>query len=367
VLQNDFPPGTFSGKTVIVGAAAPSLQDVHPTSVADVMSGPEIQANALATVADGLPLRDAPTGLELALIALLGVAVPAVSLRLGPLLSLGAGVALAGLFVVATQVAFEAGTIWNFVSPLSALLVGSVAALAAHYSLAAVERLRIRDTFARFVPAPVVDEALRCAGDDLRLTGVRREATVLFSDLRGFTSLAEDLEPEQVIDVLNRYLTQMSEAIMDHGGTLVAYMGDGIMAIFGAPLAQHDHAARALAAAKEMVGPRLTAFNEWLAGEGITDSGMSMGVGLNSGEVMSGNVGSPNRLEYAAVGDTTNAASRLEEMTKGTGHAMYVAGSTRELAAAHGEDGLVRVGEMRVRGRGRKLEVWTLGETMGAP
>ncbi len=136
-----------------------------------------------------------------------------------------------------------------------------------------MERIRTRDTFARFVPAAVVDEVLEQAGGDVRLGGTRREVTVLFSDIRGFTSLSETLEPDQVIDVLNRYLTEMTDAIMDREGTLVSYMGDGIMAVFGAPLEQSDHAERALAAARDMIGPRLRAFNEWVRSElGITES-----------------------------------------------------------------------------------------------
>ena len=108
----------------------------------------------------------------------------------------------------------------------------------------------------------------------------------------------------------------MSEAILDHGGTLVAYMGDGIMAVFGAPLQQDDHADRALAAARDMLD-RLEGFNGWLREEGL-HQGFKMGIGLNTGPVMSGNVGSERRLEYTALGDTTNTAARLEGMTKGT-------------------------------------------------
>ena len=128
--------------------------------------------------------------------------------------------------------------------------------LALHYLTVAFERERVRDLFARFVPENVVDDVLDRA-DGLRLGGVQREGTVMFSDLRGFTSFAEKMPVDQVIEVLNRYLTEMSDAILDHGGTLVAYMGDGIMAVFGAPVEQPDHADRALAAAREMLGPRL--------------------------------------------------------------------------------------------------------------
>jgi adenylate cyclase len=193
----------------------------------------------------------------------------------------------------------------------------------------------------------------------VRLGGVRGEATVMFSDLRGFTSFAETLQPEQVIDALNRYLTAMSEAILDHGGTLVAYMGDGIMAVFGAPLQQDDHADRALAAARDMLA-RLDGFNGWLREQDL-HQGFKMGIGLNTGPVMSGNVGSERRLEYTALGDTTNTAARLEGMTKGTPHQLYVADLTRAALRTPADD-LVEVGEFEVRGRKAKIKLWSLPE-----
>jgi adenylate cyclase len=179
----------------------------------------------------------------------------------------------------------------------------------------------------------------------------------MFSDLRGFTSFSETLEPERVIDALNRYLTEMSEAILNHGGTLVAYMGDGIMAVFGAPLRQDDHADRALEAAREMLD-RLQGFNAWLREEQLHD-GFKMGIGLNSGPVMSGNVGSERRLEYTALGDTTNTAARLEGMTKGTPHQLYLADTTHQ-ALTRPADDLEAVGEAEVRGRKAKVRLWSL-------
>jgi adenylate cyclase len=208
------------------------------------------------------------------------------------------------------------------------------------------------------VPESVVDQVLQDA-EGVRLGGVRGEATVMFSDLRGFTSFAETLQPEQVIDALNRYLTAMSEAILDHGGTLVAYMGDGIMAVFGAPLQQEDHADRALAAARDMLA-RLEGFNGWLREQEL-HQGFKMGIGLNTGPVMSGNVGSERRLEYTALGDTTNTAARLEGMTKGTPHQLYVADSTRDALRTAADD-LVEVGDFEVRGRKAKIKLWSLRE-----
>ena len=157
----------------------------------------------------------------------------------------------------------------------------------------------------------------------------------------------------------------MSDAIMDAGGTLVSYMGDGIMAVFGAPLEQSDHADRALAAAREMLGPCLERFNDHVRERGLGE-GFKMGVGLNSGPVMSGQVGSERRVEYTAVGDTTNTAARLEGMTKGTPYQLYVADSTRAMLTRPVDD-LVPVGEVEVRGRKAKVTLWSLKETEAVP
>jgi adenylate cyclase len=360
VLRGRAPANAFRGKTVVVGASAPSLKDVHvtPASGGHEMSGPEVQANAIWTVENGFPLSSSSSWLDILLIGVLAFVAPATTLRLrvAPALLLTVGVATGYLAIA--QIAFDRGTILPVAYPMLALALATVGSLVVHYLVAAFERQRVRDAFARFVPEAVVEEVVERTDDDLRLGAVRREGTVLFGDLRGFTAFAEALEPAQVVECLNRYLTEMSEAIMGHGGTLVAYMGDGIMAVFGAPIEQPDHADRALAATREMLLERLPRFNEWIRARGLGD-GFRIGIGLNSGEVMSGQVGSKRRMEYTAIGDTTNAAARLEAMTKGTPNSVLIAESTKELLQG-GAGGLAFVGELEVRGREATIRVWTL-------
>ena len=359
VLGGRVDPSAFRDKVVVVGASAASLQDTSATSTSGdrLMSGPEIQAAAAETIMRGVPLRAVPAIVDVLAILLLALLGPLSGLRLSPLRALAVSVAAALLYAAAAQLLFGAGWIVAVVYPLAALVAGAVGALAVQYATAAFERERVRDLFARFVPDAVVDEVLASADGGVRLGGVERDATVLFSDLRGFTSFAEGLDAERVIEVLNRYLDDMSGAILDHGGTLVAYMGDGIMAVFGAPLPQDDHADRALAAALEMVSERLPRFNAWMREQGLGD-GFAMGIGLNSGPVMSGNVGSLRRLEYTAIGDTTNTAARLEGMTKGSGHQLFVAETTRA-RLRRGTDELEFVAEMPVRGRRSGVSVWS--------
>jgi adenylate cyclase len=217
---------------------------------------------------------------------------------------------------------------------------------------------RVRDLFARFVPEAVVDEVLEHAGEDLRLGGQRRTATVMFCDLRDFTSFAEPRPPELVVDVLNRYLSAMSDVILRHGGTLIGFQGDGILAAFGTPIEQPDHADRALSATREMIGQALDGFNAWLQEESIGGS-FRIGVGLNSGVIMAGNVGSERRLEYTVIGDTTNTASRLEAMTKDTPHMLLMSDSTRAMLTREVPD-LVEVDTREVRGRRFPVVLWSI-------
>jgi adenylate cyclase len=368
VVEGKTKPGTFKDKLVVIGPSAPSLQDVHPTSTTGddtLMAGAEIQASALDTVRRGLPLQSAPRWLDALLIVLLGMVAPVASLRLSALRAMAIALVLGVALLVAAQLAFNGGTILAVVYPLGALVLAAVGALAVHYVTTAFERERVRDLFARFVPENVVDEVLARTDEGLRIGGVQRDGTVMFTDLRGFTSFAESLPPDRVIEVLNHYLSGMSDAILNHGGTLVAYMGDGIMAVFGAPIEQNDHADRALRAAREMLWERLPAFNDWIRSEGLGD-GFRMGIGLNSGSVMSGNVGSERRLEYTAIGDTTNTASRIESMTKGTPHQLFLADSTRSRLHDPPEE-LIDVGELEVRGRQAKVRLWSLPDAAPEP
>jgi adenylate cyclase len=366
-VKRTFKPGSFRNRIVVIGAVAPSLQDRHPTSwPAGEMAGPEIHANAIDTLLRGAPLHDTGDTADLLIALALSTLPLLLGIFLRPFVALALGLAAAVLYAVVAQIAFGRELILPVVVPLVGLAIALVGTLVVHYLTASVERAQTRDLFSRFVPDSVVAQVLERADteDDVRLGGELLTATVLFSDLRGFTSFAEGREPAEVIGVLNRYLTEMSDAILDHDGTLVAYMGDGIMAVFGAPIASDDHPDKALGAAREML-ERLERFNEWLRSEGLGD-GFKMGIGLNTGDVMSGNVGSARRLEYTTIGDTTNSAARLEGMTKGTPYQLFVADSTRSRLATPPDD-LESLDELEVRGRKGAMKVWALPPVATVP
>ena len=359
VLTGQFPPGTFDDKVVVVGASDPALKDIAetPMSRSDLTSGAEINANAIATALDGFPLKSTPLGFDLFLIALMGVIAPLASYRLSPIRALALGLLAAALYLVIAQLAFNSGRIVPVLYPMIALGLSLVGSLVVYYVREAFIRRRVRDTFARFVPESVVGEVLARTDDDLRLQGRRMDVTVLFSDIRGFTTFSEARDPGQVLDVLNHYHEEMTAAVMDHGGTLISFMGDGIMATFGSPIEMNDHADRAFAAAKEMLEVRLPKVNEWMRENDVGDE-FQIGIGLNSGPVMAGNIGSEQRLEFTTIGDTVNTAARLEGMTKGSGHSLFVADSTRERLSDPDGD-LSFVDSFPVRGRAEEIRVWS--------
>ena len=361
VLRDSFDRKLVEGRVVVVGAASPTLGDTHTTSTTgenQVMSGPEVQAAEIDTILRGFPLRDAPVWVDV--LAILALAfVPAVLAALGAVgWALLASVAVGVMYAVGAHVAFTQGVVVSVVYPLAALAFGTVVAVGSASVLAVYERQRTRDAFARFVPEQVVGQVLGRRTSRLRLGGVRVTGTCMFTDVRDSSMFAESRSPETVVDVMNRYLGELTEAILAHGGTLVSYNGDGFMAIFGAPLEQPDHADRALAAAREILEVRLPGFNEWFRAAGF-GTGFAMGIGINSGPFIAGNVGSEKRLEYTAMGDTINTAARLESATKGADYSLFLAESTKEALTRPAGD-LVFVDELDIRGRVGTVRVWSL-------
>jgi adenylate cyclase len=238
------------------------------------------------------------------------------------------------------------------------LLRARINAALAKKRLHEVERERVREVFSRFVPEHVVDDVLERTDEDLRLGGSRGVGTVMFTDIREFTAFTERTPPDRVIDLLNEYFGEMIDAIFHHGGTLVGYLGDGLLAVFGAPIPLDDHADRALAAAREMLAVRLPRFNRRVR-ERTLGNGFEMGIGLNSGPFIAGNVGSARRLEYTVYGDTVNTASRIEGMTKSTRQSVLISDSTRQALLRPPRD-LVHVGEFDVRGKQSSIRLWTI-------
>jgi adenylate cyclase len=354
VLRGRAPASLFRGKVVVIGPSADL--EPHPTPMSDAMGGAEIQATATATVLHHFPLQDSDTDVALLLI-LAATLIPALAglwLRRVGLVVIG--VIAAAALLAGAQLAFDDGTVIPITYPGLALIAATAIAVAWDSVRAGFTFILKR--FAQFVPEAVIDEALARREEDLRTGSKHVVGTVFFSDLRGFTTFAESLPHDRLGVVLNRYLSEVADTVAAHGGTIIDYMGDGVMAVFGAPIERDDHADRALAAAHDMLTGGLPRFNDWVRDEGL-GGGFRMGIGLNSGGLLCGNVGSRDRVGFTAIGDTTNVASRLESMTKESPYQLFMAESTRELLRAEPDD-LVFVEELPVRGRDATIRVWSL-------
>ena len=303
-------------KVIIIGATASGLHDFVPTPVAATTPGPFVLATGVANLAQGDWLRPAPAwaspALALGLVAALGLAFAA---RL-PQAATMAGFALAVLLALAGALAaLQAQVYWI---PVSALVLGGVALLAFGLLSARLEmaqRRHVQAMFARFVDPRIATALSEPAQVAQAQVSASREVTVLFSDIRGFTSLSEHRRPEEIVALLNRYFEMQVEVIFRHQGTLDKFIGDAIMAFWGAPMAQPQHAVLAVQAALGMA-EALERFASDLAREDPAVR-FAIGIGVHTGPAVVGFLGTPRRLDYTAIGDTVNLASRIEGCTKG--------------------------------------------------
>ncbi len=328
VVAGQVSKSVFTDKTVLIGATAPDLHDEYltPFGAGQATPGVEIQANIVQSLLEGRHVRTL-TELQVAIVfgvlMLLGL-VLGLSLRLRNL-ALAAVIVLIGYLLVAVALAGQ-DLLLPIIHPL--ILIGCIFGVDVLYRYRDeyARRAFIEHAFGRYV-APAVVEKLASGQAPLALGGLKEELTILFSDIRGFTSLSERMAPEELVTFLNEYLTGMTDIVLDHEGTVDKYIGDAVMAFWGAPLAQTDHAVRGISAAVAMK-KRLVELNAgWKAAGRPT---IEIGVGLNTGRVIVGNIGSERRFDYTVIGDDVNLASRLESLTKFYGVSILISAATKK-------------------------------------
>lgn len=354
VLNRKVDKDLLMGRAVLVGTTAPGLLDLRTTPVQKSYAGVEIHANIISGILDG-SIKHQPgytIGIELVTVLLLAGLMTFLYPRLSPLWTT---VFTALLLILVVLVNLILWTHVKLAVPLAPPLVFILSMFMLHMSygffVEARGKRQIAKMFGQYVPNELVDE-MNQSGQDFTIGGESREMTVLFSDVRGFTTISEGLKPDELVNLMNAFLTPMTGVIHHHRGTIDKYMGDAIMAFWGAPLADPDHARHALLAALDMVKGMADLKEEFHARGWPT---LKIGVGLNTGVMNVGNMGSEFRMAYTVLGDAVNLGSRLEGLSKPYGVGIVVS----EFTKAKVNDMLFReLDRVRVKGKDEPVAIF---------
>ncbi len=354
VLHERVDPAQLKDKIILVGTTAPGLLDMRATPVSEVYPGVEVHANMISGILDQ-NLKERPAymlGAEVVWLLLIGIALS----FLLPLFTPAKAI-LASVFtlITTTGLSLVAWQYGNVLMPVanSLLMIALLFALDMSYGYFVESRTKrqITGLFGQYVPSELVEEMAKHP-ESVSMVGESREMTILFSDVRGFTTISEGLDPKELSLLMNEFLTPLSRVIYKHRGTIDKYMGDCIMAFWGAPLPDRDHARNAILAGIEMQAT-LQALQPHFKERGWP--GIHVGVGINTGRVSVGNMGSEVRVAYTVMGDEVNLASRLEGITKQYGVGIIVGENTQNLVT----DFLYReLDHVRVKGKDRPVAIY---------
>jgi len=351
--ETTIPPDYWKGKVVLIGPTSEIFHDQFVTTFAPGgdMPGVEIHAHALETFVRGNYIREVPRPLSTALAVVAALFGCALVLRLRVLRALVAGALLWAILTLAAFGGFVVFDVWM------RGMAGTVA-LALAWGATAIEHFvreqRERKQLSRFFSPAVAKEVVRHKEEGSLATS-RRLVTVLFSDIRGFTSLSEQLQPEQVEEMLRDYLTEMTDIVHKHDGAVDKYIGDCVMALYNVPLEHPDHAIKAVRTALEFQERTLALSKRWEEKLGIP---IRNGVGINTGEAVVGTLGSRQLLQYTAIGDTINLGARLESITKDYKSNIIISESTYELVK--GQFTTKELGEVTVKGKTQPVKIYAV-------
>lgn len=316
VVLGDYPPDAFKDKIVLIGATSVTLQDIYPTPFSSRTRTPgvEVIANATDAILHGNYLRVTPPWVNILLILAAALLSRLIILSRRPGLAVSMlGVAML-LYIAGYYIVFlQSGLYLPFTGPELMLFLGVIMPTLEQAISQEIEKRRVRTLFTRFISPEMVDQLI--ATQDISSLNKRSELTILFSDIRDFTTLSEKLTPDEVVALLNPYLDVMTTVVHQYGGTVDKYEGDAIVAFFGAPVHYADHALRAARAAVDMHSA-LTALKTRWEEEGRLPENFDIGIGLNTGDVFVGLLGSEQRINYTIIGDNANLAARLQDLSK---------------------------------------------------
>ncbi len=352
----------IQGNIVLIGTSATGLLDIRGTALGKDMPGVEIHAQAIEQMLSQsfLTRADWVSGLELLAFLVIGLVVVVLVMRSGPWVCLVIGAALAGVFVAATWFAFKRyGLLIDPSFPIVGSLIVYSAMIFFQFTITDSDKRLVRRAFSSYVDPELLTE-IEKNPDKLKLGGEMRELSVLFLDIRNFTTLSEAVEPTALVALLNTLFGELGTSITDNFGTIDKFIGDSIMAFWNAPLDVANHPTRACLAALGMRNTlvRLNAADAFhLSGSTGSIREIAIGIGISTGPALVGNLGLESRFDYSCIGDTVNVASRVEGACKPVGYDIVVSGSTREQAAGLA---FLEAGSIALKGKSARLPLFAL-------
>lgn len=368
VLAGEVPDGEIAGRIMLVGTSAPGLLDLRATPIDPVLPGVEVIAMMIEHIVNGQSLvrPDYALALEELVIVVLGALLAFIFPRVSALTSgLIGALTVVGLLAAGWLAYQYADLLFDPLYPALGLMVLVGVATFHIYRRVELQRGEIRGAFGRYV-APAVVERLIASPEKLELGGEVRDITLMFCDVRNFTSISETMSAHELTTFINELLTPLSETILEHRGTIDKYIGDSIMAFWNAPLDDADHASLACRSALDMAGkmPELNrVWQERAAEAGHAFKPVRIGIGINTGKCCVGNLGSTQRFDYSAIGDEVNLAARLEGLSKAYGVIAIL--SERTVRDSNGI-GALELDVVRVKGRARPTRIYTFLDLLGA-
>ena len=327
VLSREVGSEILKDKIVLVGTSAPGLLDLRSTPVQNIYPGVEVHANIISGILDqNINHRPAWTiGYEFVILILTAVIMALLLPVLSPLMAAAATLGMSLLVIGGTMIAWNNQLILPLASPLLLIILIFVWHMTFGFFIESRGKRQLANLFGHYIPPELVDE-MSDSPTEFSLDGENREMTVLFSDVRGFTTISEGMDPKQLTQLMNALLTPMTRVIHKHRGTIDKYMGDAIMSFWGAPINDSEHARHALYAAMDMM-KELKIMQADFKSRGWPT--VNIGIGLNTGDMSVGNMGSEFRMAYTVLGDAVNLGSRLEGLTKNYGVNIIVSESTK--------------------------------------
>jgi len=349
------PKSELKDKTIVVGATANALYDLKITPLTVNMPGSTIQATIIDNLLSSESMLIANIPINISIMIVFMALIITVILILPPILSIISIFILGFLYFYLLIFTYSQGIAINIVTPYIFYVLTTIIGYTYKFTIEDYKKEKLKHAMKQYIGTNVVNDIIQNADEEVKLGGKKTEATILIADIRGFTRFSENLEPDEVTNLLNEYFGQMLPIIEQYGGAINKFIGDAILAVFNEPIKDKKHAQNAIFCATKMLEKLQELRKKWKA-ENKPDIGIS--IGINTGQVFIGNIGTPNHLEYTVIGDTVNVASRIEAQNRQFNTQILISENTYEYAKDILD--VIKISSVPIKGREKHINIYEI-------